>query len=293
MASTNNNPASLLSMPRAEIDALSNLTPALRKSTLNLLRRYYANIYHPDRTGQENNLLNNVNMAIDSMISSFRKHYLEAQPGGGVLDGQMQRLREDNTYLRNQVVRERAEVQKLKDQIAFFHSQPRRTLANLDYKERWAESYRKNRQYFHEMRRKTAEWRSDYKEVRNGLTGVICDILKRTAPPEDNYAGSQFIIRDHMTRLQVEPNGQVTWRSRDLPVKERGRLLGFISTQKSISGRTYRIRGKSHLSDIGTLIHVLTIIGGRIRHEFIVKDSMVTFDGEQLTISGSIKRVQR
>ena len=277
----NTNPVSLLSMPRAELNALKDLNPSQRKSALNLLRRYYASILHPDRTGV-NGQFSDVNTAIDKLFSSFSKCYSEAQPADRAEDAQLQRLREDNSYLRDQAVREQGEVEKLKLQIAALQS-GRKRVENIDYKELWQEADRRHKKLFWEMRDQVGKWHEKFNEMTCKTVGAIIDILYVRASPEARYAGARFVMMGSKTSLQVDPDGQVTRHTLKLPEQKRGRLVGqlvgFISVPPKLRGHSQSI------------LDVLPLTGKGIKPKFLAGDCMVTFNNSEIRISGAIKKV--
>jgi len=209
------------------------------------------------------------------------------QPADGAIEGQFQRLREDNSYLRDRLVQERGEAEKLKLQIAGLQSRPKHIEENLDYKKLWQKADKRRMVLFWEMRHEVGKWRSKSNEETRHLTGIIIGILCLRAPPKGRYAGSRFVMKGSKTSLQVETDGQVTCHTLGI-IQKRGQLLGFISAPQKLRGNTY-------LTLSNRFIDVLEILTSGVKKKFLVGDSMVTFDNSKISkirISGGIKRVE-
>jgi len=112
MKNNSDNPFVILGMTRAEAATLAQSNPDGRKAALNLLRRYYALLFHPDRNPTSQVAMKQINEAVDKLLTQDPQIYLESFSPLKPLPGA-----EQERWLKLQLLTEQNRIKELLKEI--------------------------------------------------------------------------------------------------------------------------------------------------------------------------------
>lgn len=227
------NPLATLGLSRRDADALNKLPIQQRRVSLNLLRRYYANTLHPDKTGDpgDGRFFADINSALDDLATgNFGKYYNEyTQVGTTESGGYLERMKEQAEWWKGKATQAESNYKKLIEQRDKKLEEQQALISKLrtnlySYQKRFEDPLWINLQKVkEELRRTKRSAEEDLRTLQKGIIAMIRNIgLDQRGRALSQLKGMKIIRRvDYLT---VDENLSVTrYPKRSKMIKGRGR----------------------------------------------------------------------